>query len=120
MADSNSTVRKQDTNDVKTVGELRRSVSIHPDFGRSAQLALLAKVHGLHGRAEFGAAARLHFHKRDVIRASHDEVDIAMSAAKAMRDDVPTLATHPTRRDTFALQSECLSLFRHGATIHNF
>ena len=66
-------------------------------------------------RAEGVAASSLHFDEGDQIAESHDEVEITMTTAESMCHDGPAVTLHPPRRYALALQSELLSLFRHGS-----
>mgnify|MGYP001271707478 CR=1 FL=1 len=90
---------------------------IDPHAGGPTELPLLSEVHRLDRRAELIAPAGFHLDKRDVTLALHDQIDIAMSTAKSMRDHTPSVATHPARRNTFAQQPKRLSLFGHGPMI---
>ena len=74
-------------------------------------------MHRLHRRAERVAATRLDFDERHRGATLHDQIDIAMPAAESMVEQTPTITQQPARRDTFALQPKCLSLFRHGDTL---
>ena len=102
---------------IKPIAQLGSAVSIHPNAGASAEFAALAEVYGFNRMAEGFAPSRLHFHERDLVSASHDEIDIAMPTAETVRDEHPSVASHPSCGDAFAQQSERLSLFRHGRTL---
>ena len=76
---------------------------VDPDLGGLGQLALLSMVDRFDRRTKRIASARLHFDKGDLVVALHNEIDIAMPTAKAMRYHSPPIAQHPFRRDAFAL-----------------
>ena len=107
----------QNSNHVEPICQFWGAVSIHPDAGAAAQFPALPKMNSLNRMTERFATSRLHFHERHFIAPSHDEVDIAMPAAETMRDERPSVAPHPSRGNTFAQQSECLSLLGHGRTL---
>ncbi len=107
----------EDSDHVEAVGELRGAVPVDPDPSTSAQFTTLAMMHRLDRLTESIAATGLHLHERDLIATPHHQIDIAMSAAKPMRDECPPFAEQPTCGDPLAQQSECLSLFRHGRTV---
>lgn len=92
----------KDSDHVKAISQLGSTVSIHPNAGASAEFPALPEVHGLDGVAERFSAPRLHFHERDVVPAPHDQVDIAMPAAEAMRNELPAVASHPSCSNAFA------------------
>ena len=92
-------------------------MSIHPNAGAPAEFPLLSVVDRLDRVSERFASSRLHFDEGDFIATLHDKVDIPMAAAEAMRHELPPVAPHPTRGDTFAQQPKRLSLFRHGRRI---
>ncbi len=117
MPNTHRRARNKDPDDVESVILTAFSVPIDPDSGRSAQLPPFAKVHRLQRRAESNPATSLDLDERDRVTTPHDQVDIAMTAAKPMRDHVPSVALQPSRGDPLTLQSEGLSLFRHDDTV---
>ena len=108
---------EEDSDHIEPISQLRSTVSIHPNTGAPAEFPALPEVDRLERVSERVAPTRLHFHERDIVSASHDEVDVAMPATEAMRDELPSITSHPSGGDAFAQQPECLSLFRHGRTI---
>jgi hypothetical protein len=74
-------------------------------------------VHRLERTAEVVAAPRLDLDERHFASALHHQVDVAMSAAKAMRDDAPAMLLHPAGGDALAQQPESLSLSCHGRSV---
>ncbi len=117
VIDSDILTGNKNSDHIESILELWCAVSIDPHARTAAEFSAFAEVHGFHWVAEGVAATRLDLDERDLVSASHDEVDIAVSAAKAMRDKLPSCAAHPPRGDSFAQQPECLSLFRHGLTL---
>jgi len=117
MMNSDILTGNEDSDHIEPIDQFWSAVSIHPNAGAAAEFASFPEVHCFDRMAEGLAASCLYFHERDLVAASHDEVDIAMSAAETMRDKFPSLASHPSCGDSFAQQSERLSLFRHGRTL---
>ncbi|MEY4857685.1 MAG: hypothetical protein RL409_2802 [Gemmatimonadota bacterium] len=75
---------------------------IHPNASAPAEFPLLSVVDRLDRVSERLASSRLYFDEGDFISTLHDEVDIAMAAAEAMRHELPPVAPHPTRGNPFA------------------
>jgi hypothetical protein len=115
VLDAHRIARNQDTDDIKSVRKTGCAMSVYPDLRGPNQLPALSPMHCGHGRPKLLPPSRLDFDKRDGVVATHNEIEIAMTATKPMRNQRPPIAPHPSRGDTFSLQSECLSLFRHAA-----
>lgn len=107
----------QHSDHVEAVRIARRAESICPHAGAPDELPTLPGGDRLDRMPEGFPAPRLHFDECDFAIASHDEIDIAMSAAKAMREQFPSIASEPTRRNAFTKQPECLSLSCHGGSV---
>lgn len=107
----------QHTDHVEPVQQATRSMTIDPNLGRTFQLPTLAVVDRLDRGAELIATPGLDLYERHFVVATHDQIDIAMAAAKTVRNDLPPLSHEPTRRDAFTKEPEILSRFRHGASL---
>ena len=110
----------QHPEDVEPVFQARFAEAVDPDLGRSAEFALFSVVDSFHRRPEPVAPPGFDLDKGHHRLASHDEIDVAVTCAEAMSDHRPAVATHPSRGDSLALQSEGLSLLCHGRTVQRF
>lgn len=59
-------------------------------------------MHGMHRSAKLLAAPCLHLNERDQLTALHDEIEVAMSATKAMCHEGPACAQQIAGGDAFA------------------
>jgi hypothetical protein len=117
VSDSDVLTGNQHADHVEPVRGRVGSEAVHPDPRRPAKFPLLAEPYRPHGTAERVPAAGLDLHEGHFLAPPDHEVDVAMSAAKAMRNDAPPLTLHPARGDALAQKSQCLSMIRHGASI---
>jgi penicillin amidase len=107
----------QHPDDVETIIQRLRPEAVHPDPRRPAKFPLLPEADGPHRAAELIAATRLDLHEGDLVAAPNDQVDIAVTASEAMRDDGPPLSLHPACSDAFAKKPERLPMVCHGAMV---
>ena len=120
MPNPNMVARNQHAEDVEPVFEVRCAESIDPNLGRPAEFPTFPVVDCLDWRPERRSSSSLDLDERHDPIATHDEVDVPMTAPKPMRDYDPSIATQPARRDSLTLQPKCLSLLCHGPTVQQF
>ena len=89
MLNSDILSGNEDSDHIEAICQLRSAVSIHPHAGAAAEFPALPEVHRLDWLSERLTSPRLHLHERDVVPASHDQVNIAVSAAESMSHELP-------------------------------
>ncbi len=107
----------QDPDHIEPIIHPGRAVPISPNPGGADQFPLLAGVDGFNRRAEGMAASGLDLDECDVRSAPHHEVNIPMSVAKAVRDQLPPVADHPACRNALTEQSELMPSLCHGPSV---
>lgn len=102
MADPNCGAIDQHADHVEPVIIRVPSVPVDPHHGGALQLLALPIVDRLHRSSEVRPFACLDFNKCDRAIPLHDQIDVAVAAAKAPLDYPPTALTKPTLRDSLS------------------
>lgn len=107
----------QHPNDIEPIRFFRATVTVDPHAGTASEFALLAIVHRFDRITELRTAARFHFDERDECIATHDEIDITVSAAEATVHDAPAFAREPSLCDAFSEFADTLIVLGHATNV---
>src|SRR5207244_5390602 len=100
MLDANVLRSKNDSDHIEPEGISGLLETRDPDLSRSAELALLAPVHGAHRTSKVGRLTGLHFYESNCapgIRfgAGRNQVQISATISKASLNNIPPVAAEP-------------------------
>src|SRR5438034_9583835 len=109
---------KNDPDYIEPEGVARLLEARDPNFGRSAELALLSPVDRAHRPTEIVRRAGFHFDKSNcspsvAFVTGGDKIDIPMAVAKSTLRDAPTVHHEPARCDALAPLAHRLACLRH-------
>ena len=102
MAYPNVGASEEHADHVETIRLRLPPVPVDPDHRGTLQLLALSMVHCLDGPAEFGPSPGFHLDEGDDPIPLYNQIDVAVTAAKASLDDAPSAPTQPPLRYSFS------------------
>jgi len=120
MLDANVLRSKNDSDHIEPEGISGLLETRDPDLSRSAELALLAPVHGAHRTSKVGRPTGLHFYESNCapgIRfdASRNQVQISATIPKASLNNLPSVDAEPFLGHALAPDAHRLLRHRHAS-----
>ena len=82
------------------------SVPIEPDPGAATEFSSLPPVHRLRRIAKSKTATRLDLDEGNNVRASYDQIEIAMSDAESPVKNLPSATLQPSGRDALSQRAK--------------